>query len=153
MSLQLPMHVTTTNWGRNSRAVERGPLVYALKLEADWNKETDEKEGEYFTVHPKDKWNYGLIEQVVKDPQANLQVKTVQPVTDNFVWNLAHAPIEITAPVKEIPDFKVVNDVAPIPVTDRTGVYKGRVEKEIKQVTLVPYGCTKVRIVAFPVVP
>ncbi len=153
LSLQLPMHVTTTNWGRNSRAVERGPLVYALKLEADWNKETDEKEGEYFTVHPKDKWNYGLIEQVVKDPQANLQVKTVQPVTDNFVWNLAHAPIEITAPVKEIPDFKVVNDVAPIPVTDRTGVYKGRVEKEIKQVTLVPYGCTKVRIVAFPVVP
>src|SRR3546814_12669096 len=31
--LQLPMEVNTSNWGKNSRAVERGPLVYALKLE------------------------------------------------------------------------------------------------------------------------
>lgn len=38
------------------------------------------------------------------------------------------------------------------PVTDRTGVYKGRVEDEVKKITLVPYGFTKVRIVAFPVV-
>lgn len=30
--LDMPMEITTTNGGRNSRTIERGPLVYALKL-------------------------------------------------------------------------------------------------------------------------
>jgi hypothetical protein len=152
LTLQLPMTVTTTNWGRNSRAVERGPLVYALKLEEIWAKGKDEKEGDYFTVHPNTVWNYGILEKIVKDPAKNLEVKIVKPVTRNFVWNLSHAPIEITAQAKQIPDWVVVNDVAPQPVSDRTGVYKGQVAGEVKTITLVPYGCTKVRIVAFPVV-
>jgi hypothetical protein len=77
------MTVTTSNWEHNSRAIERGPLVYALKLEEDWI---------------------------------------------------------------------VVYDVAPQLVSDCTGVYKGKVIDEVKTITLVPFGCTKVRIVAFPVV-
>jgi uncharacterized protein len=152
LKLELPMTVTTSNWGRNSRVIERGPLVYALKLEENWGKGQDEKEGEYFTVHPKGDWNYGILEKIVKDPAQNLEVKVVKPVTGNFIWNLANAPIEITASAKKIPDWVVVNDVAPQPVTDRNGIYKGKVKDEVKTITLVPYGCTKVRIVAFPVV-
>jgi uncharacterized protein len=152
LTIQFPMTITTSNWGRNSRAIERGPLVYALKLEENWTKEKEEREGEYFTVHTKDAWNYGILERIVKDPIKNLEVKKVKPVTNDFVWNLAHAPIEITAQAKIIPDWIIVNDVAPQPVSDRTGVYKGKVINEVKTITLVPYGCTKVRIVAFPVV-
>ncbi len=33
LTVQFPMEVKISEWGRNSRAVERGPLVYALKLE------------------------------------------------------------------------------------------------------------------------
>ncbi|MCU7549601.1 glycoside hydrolase family 127 protein [Chitinophagaceae bacterium LB-8] len=152
LTLLLPMTVTTSNWGRNSRVIERGPLVYALKLEESWEKEQDEKEGEYFTVHPKGDWNYGILEKIVKDPIHNLEVKKIKPVSNDFVWNLANAPIEISAQAKKIPDWKVINDVAPQPVSDRTGIYKGKVIEEVKTITLVPYGCTKVRVVAFPVV-
>ncbi len=153
VTLQLPMTVTTSNWGRNSRTVERGPLVYALKLEEKWEKGTDEKEGDYWNVFPKSAWNYGLLQDIVKEPQKNLQVKNTKPVANNFVWNLANAPIEITASAKKIPDWQIVNSVAPQPVTDRTGIYRGTVEPTVEKITLVPYGCTKVRIVAFPVVP
>ncbi|HEY4194189.1 MAG TPA: beta-L-arabinofuranosidase domain-containing protein, partial [Mucilaginibacter sp.] len=45
--LKFPMQVSTSNWGRNSRAVERGPLVYALKLGERWEKGNDKYEGDY----------------------------------------------------------------------------------------------------------
>ncbi|HLL44468.1 MAG TPA: hypothetical protein VK369_15060, partial [Segetibacter sp.] len=153
LTLQLPMEVTTSNWGRNSRTIERGPLVYALKLEEKWEKGTDEKEGEYYTVFPKEDWNYGLIADVIKAPSKRSEVKKVKDIAHDFVWNLQHAPVEITVAAKKIPDWKAVEGVAHQPVTDRTGIYKGKVEDEVKKITLVPYGCTKVRIVAFPVVP
>ena len=152
LTLQLPMEVSTSNWGRNSRAVERGPLVYALKLEEIWEKGIDEREGEYFTVYPKSSWNFGLLHSVVDDAIKNLEVKFIKPITSDFVWNLANAPIEILAPAKKIPGWQIVNDVAPQPVTDRTGIYKGKVSDTVEKITLVPFGCTKVRIVAFPVV-
>lgn len=152
LKLHLPMDVTTSNWGGNARAVERGPLVYALKLEERWEKGTEEREGDYYEVYPKSDWNYGLLQTVVKTPGSAAQVAVVKPVDESFIWNLAHAPIELKVPVKKIPDWKIVNDVAPQPVTARDGLYMGRVEEKTETVTLVPYGCTKVRIVAFPVV-
>ena len=152
LTLQLPMEVTTSNWGKNSRAVERGPLVYGLRLEEQWQKETDEKEGDYFNVFTSSPWNYGLTDSIVKQPSKAVQVREVKPVTENFIWNLSHAPIELKVIGKKIPDWKIVNDVAPQPVTARDGLYMGRVEDKREELTLVPYGCTKLRIVAFPVV-
>jgi DUF1680 family protein len=152
LTLQLPMPLKTSNWGRNSRAVEKGPVVYALKLSEQWEKGHDEAEGDYFSVFPKDPWNYALVERIVQDPAKHLKVKTLRPVGDDFVWNLEHAPIAITATGKKIPEWKITDDVAQQPVTDRNGVYKGKVDDREEEITLVPYGCTKVRIVAFPVV-
>lgn len=152
LTLQLPMQITTSNWGRNSRAVERGPLVYALQLEEEWEKGNDEKEGDYFSVYTKQDWNYGLLESIVKDPVANLQLKTRKPVTDSFVWNQANAPLAIIATGKKLPAWKITDGIAPQPVTDRTGIYRGKVNDEKEKITLIPYGCTKLRVVAFPVV-
>jgi hypothetical protein len=152
VTLRLPMNVTTSSWGRNSRTVERGPLVYALKIGERWEKATHEQEGDYFSVYPTEPWNYGLLRDVVKDPAEHLLIKT-KPFPKTFKWNLEHAPIEIVAPAKQIPGWKAVDGVAHQPVTDRTGVYKGEVNEDVKTITLVPYGFTKVRIVAFPVVP
>lgn len=152
IGLQLNMELTTSNWGKNSRTIERGPLVYALKLEEDWQMGQEPAEGLYYSVFPKGNWNYGLLESVVKDPSKQLEVKTVKSVTGNFIWNLSHAPIEIIAPAKKLPAWRMFNETAPQPVTDRNGIYKGPVDDKEEKITLVPFGCTKVRIVAFPVV-
>ena len=152
LTLVLPMEVFTSNWGRNSRALERGPLVYGLKLKEHWEQKTDEKEGDYFSVLTTSAWNFGLIDSIVKLPAKTVQVIMVKPVGEDFIWNLAHAPIELRVIGKKIPDWKIVNDVAPQPVTARDGLYMGLVEEKEEELTLVPYGCTKLRIVAFPVV-
>jgi DUF1680 family protein len=149
--LNLPMEIKTSNWGKNSRSIERGPLVYALKLEERWEKGNEPTEGDYMSVYPTQPWNYGLLKEVVDNPSATLKVE-VRPVEDKFVWNIQNAPIEITAPAKKIPNWKVVDGVAHQPVTDRTGIYKGEVSSTVEMVKLIPYGCSKVRIVAFPVV-
>ncbi|MVT12379.1 hypothetical protein GO493_29265 [Chitinophaga sp. ysch24] len=151
--LRLPMRITTTVWGKNSRAVERGPLVYALKLHERWEKGHEEHEGDYFSVYPEEPWNYGLLHKDIKDPAAGMKVSVQKPVDDHFIWNLAHAPIEITVQAKQIPAWQAIEGVAYQPAVDREGIYKGRVDEKVKEITLVPYGCTKVRIVAFPVVP
>jgi DUF1680 family protein len=151
LTLTLPMEVTTSSWAKNSRAVERGPLVFALKLGERWEKGTQEKEGDYFSIYPTEDWNYGLLEMIVKDPEANLKVST-RPMPAKFVWNQKVSPIEITATGKKIPEWKVANGVAHQPVTDRNGVYKGKVHPEVVTIQLIPYGFTKVRVVAFPVV-
>jgi uncharacterized protein len=149
--LKLPMHVSVSEWGRNSRAIERGPLVYALKLGEKWVKGSDKYEGNYYSVYPTGNWNYGLSEQIVSDPVKNLQV-TAKPITGKFIWNLQHAPIEITAEGRMIPNWQLSDGVANQPVTDRDGGYRGAVSDTVTHFTLIPYGFTKVRIVAFPVV-
>ena len=153
LTLELPMKVKISNWGRNSRTVERGPLVYALKISELWEKGQDEIEGDYFSVYATSDWNYGLLKKVIEKPEENLSVKKTNPVEEHFIWNLAHVPIEIRTFGKKIPSWKIFNDVAPQPVNDRGGEFKGKVNAQTEEITLVPIGFTKVRIVAFPVVP
>ncbi|RFM27904.1 hypothetical protein DXN05_14120 [Deminuibacter soli] len=150
--LQLPMEIQTSIWGRNSRTVERGPLVYALKLNEKWKKGHDKREGDYYSVYPANDWNYGLLEDAVEKPGEEMRVESGAPVNAAFVWNLDHAPLQIKVPARTIPGWKAVNGVSEQPVNDRTGVYRGKVSNKTEDVTLVPYGCTKVRVVAFPVV-
>ncbi|WP_295117806.1 beta-L-arabinofuranosidase domain-containing protein [uncultured Chitinophaga sp.] len=152
VQLQFPMEVKTSNWAKNSRAVERGPLVYALKIEEQWKTDSIKEEGKYYEIRPTSAWNYGLPREVVKDPVKYLEVKT-KPMPAHFTWNASSAPITITTKGKRIPEWKVVEGLAIQPVTTRVDVYQGEVEREAQTITLIPFGCSKLRIVAFPVVP
>lgn len=152
ISLVLPMEVQISQWGANSRSVERGPLVYALKLKEEWKQETDQHQGDYFTVHTPDAWNFGILESQLKQSPSTWNIKNVKPIQEDFAWDLEHAPIEISIQAKRIPDWTIAQDVALTPVTARDGLFMGRVEAKAETITLVPYGCTKLRIVTFPVV-
>lgn len=152
VSVDFAMEVTVSNWGKNSRAIERGPLVYALKLNERWEKKNDAEEGDYFELYTDDAWNYGIVSDILKDPTQQVTVQPLKPVTDNFIWNLANAPIQLQLRAKKIPGWVISDDVAQQPVSDRFGHYRGKTADAIETISLVPYGCTKLRIVAFPIV-
>ena len=41
-------------------AIERGPLVFALPIEAEWKKVKDNPQFADWEVYPKSPWNYAL---------------------------------------------------------------------------------------------
>jgi len=153
LTLHLPMKIFTSNWAKNSMTVERGPLVYALQLEEQWQQHYDSTPGPgfFYTIATKEPWNFALLQNMIQDLPAYMQVIS-KPLANDFVWNQQNAPIALTTLAKQLPDWIVINNVARQPVTDRSGLYRGKVNQDVKKITLIPYGCTKLRVTAFPVV-
>ena len=100
--LHLPMKVSTSSWFENSVAVERGPLVYGLKMREDWQKkEFPEAEvprfGKYYyEVTSPDKWNYGIL-SFDRNKTAEHFTVTVDPEKqkETYPWNVENAPVRI----------------------------------------------------------
>ena len=72
IELVLPLEIKVTRWYENSAAIERGPLVFALKMKENWTKvANDGKFGTrygdwYYEVHSKDAWNFALLREDVE---------------------------------------------------------------------------------------
>ena len=60
VSLRLPMPVRLYHGFNDSVAIERGPLVYALKIGAEWKKVKDNPQFADWEVYPTTPWNYAL---------------------------------------------------------------------------------------------
>lgn len=157
VELSLPMSIELENWYENSVSVKRGPLVYALRIEEEWKEKKFEK-GEiygetYHEVYPKSKWNYGLIDTKKTDPDKAFKVIVdTEKVKSNHPWTLENAPIRIETKAKEIPSWKLYNDMAgPLPYS---WMIYGPGTKDVPEetITLIPYGCTTLRISEFPVI-
>ncbi len=151
VELQLPMKVSSSRWFNNSVGIERGPLVYALKVEESWKYVKNNKDayGDYWEVLPKSDWNYGLWSTALKNISTGFEVVEKKIENNSNPWNLANAPIEIRTKGKLIPTWKMYNgDAGPLPYST-LGYLR---DSPAKDIVLVPYGCTTMRISEFPVV-
>jgi len=151
VDLFFPNEITTKNWAKNSRSIEKGALIYALKIKEEVTKQIHPQEGEYLEIMPKSDWNFGLLKTTIANPIPNTSFHSV-PFPKDFKWNSMSSPFEITTLGKKIPDWKTQDGVAHQPITTRTGVYEGTVNKESETIHLIPFGFTRLRVVAFPVV-
>ena len=153
VTLSLPMDVRISHWCENSAAIERGPLVYALRMDENWHKtelEDDEAAqfGPYFyEVTSPSKWNYGIPESALSDPEANFAVTVDKnKLKSHYPWNLENAPIEIKVKAREVKEWSLYNNMAgPLPNSNT------RSDCSEEEITLIPYGCTTLRISEFPV--
>ena len=149
ITLTLPMEISLEKWNENAVSVQRGPLTYALKIEGKWDKvKNGDHYGDYFEVLPETPWNFGLMDVKEEDWQKAFKVIKKENVSEK-PWNLKNAPIEIKAVAVQLPDWTLYNGSAgPLPYSPLKIPENGKPVS----VTLVPYGCTTLRISEFPTV-
>ncbi len=148
IELHFPMKIRISEWAQNSRGVERGPLVYALKIEEKWREVRKAPwKHSFLEVEPKSDWNYGLFMNQLKGDF--FKVKENGPVA-SMPWNLQNAPVIIETKGAKIPSWQLYNNsVGMIPVRTVFGVNSA---DQSERITLVPYGCTTLRISQFPLI-
>jgi hypothetical protein len=137
VAVHFPMAVRVSHWYHNSIAVERGPLVYSLKIGESWRKEKQTGPVVDWEVFPTTPWNYGLMPdsfRVAEKPIAKQPFSVETPA------------VEITARGRRVPEWQLVNDSAgPIPESPLP-----QSKQPEETLTLIPYGAAKLRITAFP---
>lgn len=154
--LTLPMRARVTNWPQEGVAVEHGPLVYSLPIEASW---TPKVEPKYTTTdfpsweaRPTSPWNYGLDLDLAK-PEAALEFHRKPLAEDEALDPWDEPPLTITAPAWLIagwdlqanPDDSEQTFTPPLP-----DVSARKPAGPATRITLVPYGSTKLRLTVFP---
>ena len=155
LTVEFPADVQVSYWYGGSAAIERGPLVYALKLQETW-KQHDFKESEhiaygkkYWEVTTESPWNYALKKDVLRQAESiQKDFEVVKHTTQEYPWNVDNAPITLRTRGLRLPEWHMYNgSTGPIAYYNQE---RAR-QDEGEPIELIPYGCTTLRIAAFPV--
>lgn len=147
-TLTLPMRPRLWRGYNDAVAVERGPLVYSLKIGEEWRRiHADAPYRELphadWEVYPTTPWNYALdIDEATLDSDLAF---SEHPLGD-MPFSPDGAPVSATVQGRRLPQWTMENGTAAdAPV--------GPVEsgEPLETLTLIPYGCTNLRITEFPV--
>ena len=139
VELRFPMEVRTSKWFNDSVAVERGPLVFSLKIGEDWRKLRDKSPAADWEVHPTTPWNFALL-------ATTRSLKVEERAIGDYPFSPEGAPVIITARGRKLPSWKMENGSAAAPPQSPV-----RSKEPVETLTLIPYGSAKLRITEFPV--
>ncbi len=175
ITLLLPMTLKLSHWPGGGIALERGPVVYSLRIAEEWRPVADKRSSRDFPawdIMPASDWNYALAldERNLAD-----RVEVVNNANAGYPWDLLHPPVELRVPARKVRGWKAIHarramreawwqdgdawcyDTRPVrgeflftPPLPQRGSLPGLLGRRIETVTLVPYGCTHLRMTIFP---
>jgi len=166
ISIEIPMEMRIERRYNNSLSLLRGPLYFSLRIDKEFksvkiNYDNFAYKGSVdWEIYPKSAWNYGLLIDV-KNVKRGLKL-TENPIgkypfsdKGDMIWSAASekyiawtqdAPVVIIARGIKIPEWTLKNNSADLPPVSPV-----KPEGDPEIITLVPYGCARLRITEFPV--
>ena len=149
VELSLPMRVTLRFWerNRNTVSVDYGPLTFSLKIGERWQRYGGTDEWPAYEVFPTTPWNYGLVLEG-PHPTANFSVVKRRGALAHQPWTVENAPVTILTKGRRIPEWKLEANGLIGEVQESPALTK----EPIEEITLVPMGCARLRVSAFPTV-
>jgi hypothetical protein len=163
--VELPMQLRIENRSNNSLALLRGPLYFSLRIDKEYksikiNYDNFSYKGSVdWEIDPKSAWNYGLLidkTNILRGLKVTENAVSKFPFSDrgDMIWSAdsgkyiawdQDAPIIIRARGMKIPEWTMKNNSADVPPLSPV-----KPEGDVEVITLVPYGCARLRITEFP---
>jgi Beta-L-arabinofuranosidase, GH127 middle domain/Beta-L-arabinofuranosidase, GH127 catalytic domain len=150
VEITLPMPVRTVPGFNGSVSVERGPLVYSLRIGEQWSKLKQTGPVADWEVFPTSPWNYGLRVDAA-NPSASFELQEAPIARQPFSNS---PPVILKARARRLPQWVIVDDsAAPPPVSPIVISPRDEAANRLKDetVTLIPYGAARLRITSFPI--
>lgn len=147
IELTFPMRVVTTRRYNGAVSVERGPLVYSLGLGESWSRVNAEKPHRElphadFEVRPTTPWNYGLL---LDETEPSKSVRFEERPVGERPFSAEGAGVLAHARARRLPKWKLEHGWAgETPISPQSSA------EAVEEVTLIPYGCAKLRVTEFP---
>ena len=155
VELHFPMDIRATVWDKDyeeavtepndSVSVSRGPLTYSLRIGEKWIEKGGTEKWPVYRVEPTTDWNYGLVIDP-ENPADTISVKSTADSLAEQPFTPQNAPVTLKAKAKKIPNWQLDH-------RDMVGTMQEnpvRSDQPTEKVTLVPMGCARLRISAFP---
>lgn len=146
LTLRLPMKAELASRPNHLYAIVRGPLVYSLKIKEKWvqvNKDIEGREYPHcdYEIYPQSPWNYGLrIDK--KNIEAGIRFE--EKAVGSMPFSPEGAPVTAEVMGSKI-DWSMENGHAAIKPEIT------QVSQEEEKLTLIPYGCTNLRLTEMPI--
>ena len=142
IALTLPAELSVERRYNGSVAINRGPLLFSLKMEEKWQLIGGSPPHGDWEVYPLSAWNYGLVVDTSL-PGQSIKVNSKAPAENSF--SPEGAPLSLDVRGRLLPGLKLEGGSAgPIPHSPT------RSTEPLKDLTLLPYGCTNLRMTEFP---
>lgn len=110
--------------------------------------QNNDQHSDYSEVRPASPWNFALLDEAVNRPNDGFRLVRFER-REEHPWTLDHAPLELKTRAKRLPEWQLYNHRAgPLP---HSRPWLHLRESPAEEITLVPYGCTRLRITEFPV--
>ncbi len=150
--LDFPMELRTSEWENKSAVVERGPLVYALKVAEEWwpigphpeLKGPDIQRFHSWEVRPRSAWNLALILDRAHPGNSLKVVSSARVPSQPFAPDAA--PVMLLGKGRKLPKWGLDDRqlAAPPPWSPVKS------DQAQEPVTLIPFGCGKLRVTYLP---